>query len=96
VIQNSGDNTIGASGIVFFSLTGAILCGAWCSLIHIIWPTESWKVSSHKRHEQYLEAAIYAAEWEALGRSISFSTIERQPGLHAIADLSKTPVVSSC
>ena len=68
VIQNSGANTIGALGILVFSLAGVILCGAWRSLITSFGQLNRGKFQVINAIEQHLKAAIYAAEWEALGR----------------------------
>lgn len=68
VIQHSGANTVGALGIVVFSLAGAILCGAWRSLITSFGQLNRGKFRVINAIEQYMKAAIYAAEWEALGR----------------------------
>nr|WP_193384804.1 hypothetical protein [Ramlibacter tataouinensis] len=68
VLQNSGGNTIGALGIAVFSVTGAILCGAWRSLITSFGQLNRGKFQVINAIERHLRAAIYAAEWEALGR----------------------------
>ena len=68
VIQNSGNNTIGALGIAVLSLTGMILCGAWRSLIISFGQLNRGKFQVINAIERHLKAAIYAAEWEALGR----------------------------
>jgi hypothetical protein len=68
VIQNSGALSVGAAGIAVLSLAGAILCGAWRSLITSFGQLNRGKFQVINAIEQYLQAAIYAAEWEALGR----------------------------
>lgn len=68
VLQNSGGNTIGALGIAVFSLAGAILCGAWRSLIISFGQLNRGKFQVIGALEKHLRAAIYSAEWEALGR----------------------------
>jgi hypothetical protein len=68
LIQNSGSNIIAALAIATLSLAGAILCGAWRSLIVSFGQLNRGKFKVISAIEQYLTAAIYAAEWEALGR----------------------------
>lgn len=68
VLQNSGANTVGALGIAVFSLAGVILCGAWRSLITSFGQLNKGKFQVINAIERHLRAAIYAAEWEALGR----------------------------
>lgn len=68
VIQNSGANTVGALGIVVLSVAGIILCAAWRSLIISFGQLNRGKFQVINAIERYLKAAIYAAEWEALGR----------------------------
>lgn len=68
VIQNSGANSVGALGIAVLSLTGMILCGAWHSLIISFGQLNRGKFQVINAIERHLKAAIYAAEWEALGR----------------------------
>lgn len=68
IIQNSGSNKVGALGIAVLALAGAILCGAWRSLIISFGQLNRGKFRVINTIERYLKAAIYAAEWEALGR----------------------------
>jgi hypothetical protein len=68
VIQNSGANTVGALGIAILSLAGIILCAAWRSLIVSFGQLNRGKFQVINAMERHLMAAIYAAEWEALGR----------------------------
>lgn len=68
VLQNSGPNTVGALGIAVFSLAGAILCAAWRSLITSFGQLNRGKFQVINAIERHLRAAVYAAEWEALGR----------------------------
>jgi hypothetical protein len=68
VIQNSGANSVGALGIAVLSLAGMILCGAWRSLIISFGQLNRGKFQVINAIERHLKAAIYAAEWEALGR----------------------------
>lgn len=68
VIQNSGTNNIGALGIAVLSLAGVILCAAWHSLIISFGQLNRGKFQVINAIERHLKAAIYAAEWEALGK----------------------------
>ena len=68
VIQNSGANTVGALGIAVLSVAGVILCAAWRSLIVSFGQLNRGKFQVINAIERHLKAAIYAAEWEALGR----------------------------
>jgi hypothetical protein len=68
IIQNAEDNRIAALGIAVLAITGAILCAAWRSLILSFGQLNRGKFQVINSIERYLRAAIYAAEWEALGR----------------------------
>ena len=68
VIQNSNADTVAALGIAVFSLAGMILCAAWHSLIVSFGQLNRGKFQVINAIERHLRAAIYAAEWEALGR----------------------------
>lgn len=68
IIQNSGGNKVGALGITVLAVAGAILCAAWRSLITSFGQLNRGKFQVINTIERYLKAAIYAAEWEALGR----------------------------
>jgi hypothetical protein len=68
IIQNSGGNKVGALGIAVLAVAGTILCAAWRSLIISFGQLNRGKFQVINTIERYLKVAIYAAEWEALGR----------------------------
>ena len=55
-------------GIAVLAFAGVILCIAWRSLIISFGQLNRGKFQVINTIERYLKAAIYAAEWEALGR----------------------------
>jgi hypothetical protein len=67
IVQNSGSNKVGALGIAVLSLAGVILCAAWRSLIVSFGQLNGGKFVVINSLERHLRAAIYAAEWVALG-----------------------------
>jgi hypothetical protein len=68
IVQNSTGSRWGALGVSVLSVAGAILCLAWRSLITSFGQLNRGKFVVINTIERYLSAAIYAAEWEALGR----------------------------
>jgi len=68
IVQGTGPNNFEALGIAVLSVAGVILCAAWRSLITSFGQLNRGKFMVINTMEQYLAAAIYAAEWEALGR----------------------------
>ncbi|WP_278592621.1 RipA family octameric membrane protein [Marinobacter salarius] len=68
ILQGSGGDKFGALGVAVLALAGVILCGAWRSLITSFGQLNRGKFQVINTIERYLKAAIYAAEWEALGR----------------------------
>lgn len=68
IIQSSGSNRYNAIGVLVLEIAGAILCLAWRSLIYSFGQLNSGKFRVINSIEMHLKAAIYAAEWEALGR----------------------------
>lgn len=68
IVQSSGDIRLGGVGIAVLAVAGAILCAAWRSLITSFGQLNRGKFQVINTIERYLKAAIYAAEWEALGR----------------------------
>lgn len=68
IVQSSGGDKFSALGIIVLAIAGAILCFAWRSLITSFGQLNRGKFEVINTLEQYLKAAIYAAEWEALGR----------------------------
>lgn len=68
IVQSSGGDKFSALGIFVLAIAGAILCFAWRSLITSFGQLNRGKFEVINTLEKYLKAAIYAAEWEALGR----------------------------
>jgi hypothetical protein len=68
IVQSSRDNRLGSLGVAVLALTGAILCAAWRSLINSFGQLNYGKFQVINSVERFLAVAIYAAEWEALGR----------------------------
>jgi hypothetical protein len=68
IVKTSGGDRLSALGIFVLALAGAILCGAWRSLITSFGQLNRGKFQVINTIERYLNTAIYAAEWEALGR----------------------------
>jgi hypothetical protein len=68
IVQSSGGDRLGGVGVAVLAVAGAILCAAWRSLIISFGQLNRGKFKVINTIERYLKAAIYAAEWEALGR----------------------------
>lgn len=68
IVQSSGGDKLGGVGVAVLAIAGAILCAAWRSLITSFGQLNRGKFQVINTIERYLKAAIYAAEWEALGR----------------------------
>ncbi|MHB1343972.1 MAG: RipA family octameric membrane protein [Thermoleophilia bacterium] len=68
IVQSSGGNRVVVLAIAVLALAGAILCAAWRSLITSFGQLNRGKFQVINTIERYLKAAVYAAEWEALGR----------------------------
>ena len=68
IVQSSGDEKLGAVGIAVLAVAGVVLCAAWRSLITSFGQLNRGKFQVINTIERYLTAAIYAAEWVALGR----------------------------
>jgi hypothetical protein len=68
IVQNSGAHKFSALGIFVLALAGVILCTAWRSLITSFGQLNRGKFQVINTIERYFKTAIYAAEWEALGR----------------------------
>lgn len=68
IVQGSDGEQLGALGIAVLAMAGVILCAAWRSLIISFGQLNRGKFQVINTIERYLKAAIYAAEWEALGR----------------------------
>lgn len=68
IVQSSGDSRVDALGIAVLAIAGAILSGAWRSLITSFGQLNRGKFQVINTIERHLRASIYEAEWEALGR----------------------------
>lgn len=68
IVQSSDGGRLGGVGVAVLAVAGAILCLAWRSLITSFGQLNRGKFQVINTIERYLKAAIYAAEWEALGR----------------------------
>jgi hypothetical protein len=68
IVQSAGDSRLGALGITVLAVAGVLLCGAWRSLIQSFGQLNQGKFQVINSLERYLSAAVYAAEWEALGQ----------------------------
>jgi len=68
IVQSSGADRFTSWGIVILACAGAVLCLAWRSLIKSFGQLNRGKFRVINTIERHLKAAIYAAEWEALGR----------------------------
>lgn len=68
IVKSSGTDRLSAMGICVLAVAGAILCGAWRSLLRSFGQLNKGKFQVINTIERYLKTAIYAAEWEALGR----------------------------
>jgi len=68
IVQSSSGNRLSGVGIAVLAIAGAVLCTAWRSLITSFGQLNRGKFRVINTIERYLRAAIYAAEWEALGR----------------------------
>jgi hypothetical protein len=107
IVQSSGSRTLGAIGVAVLTVAGVLLCGAWRSLIVSFGQLNTGKFKVINEMEKELPAAIYAAEWEALGRGKdpkiyrSFTSREIWVPtalliLHAAAFLVATLVATGC
>jgi hypothetical protein len=68
IVQSSGSLKLAGFGILVLAIAGALLCGAWRSLITSFGQLNRGKFRVINTIERYFTTAIYAAEWEALGR----------------------------
>ncbi len=68
IVQSAQDEKMGAWGVAVLAVAGLILCGAWRSLITSFGQLNRGKFKVINTMERHLKSAIYAAEWEALGR----------------------------
>ncbi len=67
-LKGGGHQRLQAGGILVVSLAGVFLCFAWRSLLISFGQLNAGKFRIIGAMEKRLQAAIYAAEWEALGR----------------------------
>lgn len=68
LVQNSDNARLGALGVMILALAGLLLSLAWRSLINSFGQLNTGKFKVINTIERHLDLAIYAAEWEALGR----------------------------
>lgn len=68
IVQSQGEIRLSAIGVAVLSGAGMLLCGAWRSLITSFGQLNAGKFKVINSMERHFAAAIYAAEWEALGR----------------------------
>jgi hypothetical protein len=68
IVQSGGEIRLGALGILVLAVAGVLLCAAWRSLIKSFGQLNRGKFRVINSMERHFAAAIYAAEWEALGR----------------------------
>jgi len=68
IVQTSSNLKLGALALTVLAAAGAILCAAWNSLITSFGQLNHGKFEVINAMERHFSAAIYAAEWEALGR----------------------------
>lgn len=66
-IASGADPALKAMGVLVLTLTGAMLCFAWQSLIRSFGQLNTGKFAVINRLERELPVAVYAAEWKALG-----------------------------
>jgi hypothetical protein len=68
IVQASSSQKLAAIGVAVLAVAGAVLCGAWRGLITSFGQLNTGKFKVINTIESHLRAAIYSAEWEALGR----------------------------
>lgn len=82
VLRGAGEVRLKALGIGFLFLTGFVLAWAWRSLLISFGQLNTGKFAVITRMEEHLAAAIYKAEWQALGegkdRSVYRSFTDRE------------------
>ena len=67
IVSNQSNTRLQATGLAVLAVTGAILALAWRSLIKSFGQLNDGKFAVINRIEQILPAAVYFAEWKALG-----------------------------
>lgn len=68
IVQSEGEIWLGAWGIFVLAVAGVLLCAAWRSLITSFGQLNRGKFRVINAMERHFAAAVYAAEWEALGQ----------------------------
>jgi hypothetical protein len=67
ILSSGGSQRLLAAGLMVLTVTGIILAQAWRSLINSFGQLNTGKFAVINRIEQVFPAAIYLAEWKALG-----------------------------
>jgi hypothetical protein len=67
VLGSGGHNRVEAAGLMVLSIAGGMLALAWVSLLRSFGQLNTGKFKVINRIEQEFPAAIYLAEWKALG-----------------------------
>jgi hypothetical protein len=67
VLKSGGEPRLVAGGVALLSVAGGLLSWAWHSLLISFGQLNTGKFAVINRMESALPAAIYAAEWKALG-----------------------------
>lgn len=67
ILSSGGEVRLRAASLAVLTLTGAVLSQAWRSLIRSFGQLNKGKFAVINRIEQLFPAAIYLAEWKALG-----------------------------
>src|SRR5207249_11688352 len=68
ILRGGGHVRLHSAGIFVLAVAGAVLCGAWRTLIISFGQLNTGKFAIINEMEQRLAASIFAAEWEALER----------------------------
>lgn len=68
VLSNGNDTRVRAAGLLVLTFTGAILAGAWNSLLLSFGQLNRGKFAVINRIEKLFPVAIFDAEWKALGQ----------------------------
>jgi hypothetical protein len=66
VLSNGNDTRVQAGGLLVLTVTGAILAGAWRSLLRSFGQLNTGKFAVINRIEKLFPVAIFDAEWKAL------------------------------
>jgi hypothetical protein len=67
VLSNGDNQRLQAAGMLCLTATGALLCGAWTSLIRSFGQLNTGKFAVIGRIEKIFPGSIFDAEWKALG-----------------------------